>query len=243
MVLNVSQIAKLIEMRENNQPYRAIEQELGTTQDILRYWIINNRPDLRRVKIQYSGIPGSARLQHIIALRIEGHNQSQVAEILGLSRERIRQILNKYAPVYAGFERATHTCVCCDEEDFALKTHKTGHARYAFRRSTYLDSSEFLCVRCAKTVLPYMRLMHTKETYQDRYEFIATRQAQGAVLAHLGPEYYSIRAQPTAKTAMYTNWAAKTKGIYLRAIENLQKLERKNPRLRELYNRTKELEQ
>lgn len=104
--MSISQelVDKIIELREQNLGYREIMKHVGLCNTTVRNCVLKHRPDLRLVMKGKNPPRNQAVIDRIVSLKEQGFRQSVIADDVNLTRERVRQLVNKHCPSLSGRE-------------------------------------------------------------------------------------------------------------------------------------------
>lgn len=235
MSLTATDIDLLVKMRELGQPYHEIAEQLGVCINNVQRWIVANRPDLRLVTKGIKGPRNPERIEQIKNLKKQKFTQSEIADIIGISRERVRQIVDKHCPEFGGRELMSITCDNCEEE------HPQGkrYSKPNFIQKNY-DCGSFVCLcrkKCWKPFSDYVRVRTTVENYADRYFYIQADHGAGNLYTGMGERYYRSRKLPVPPYALYPHWHWRVEKFYREAWERMQVLSNDNPWLPKFYDK------
>lgn len=163
-------IDEVIEMRINKFSYQQISTTLGIGEaSTVRLLLLNHAPHLVGCGFTiYTRDPNIiARNEEIFNLRKLGWTYDNIGNNFGLTRERIRQILEKKGADGTIDRKTYFTCELC-----GCKTSRS-----------FVTKAEDICKACRKVELPLRKVEEYLEKYKERYDLMMDLRAKGETWA------------------------------------------------------------
>lgn len=210
----------------------------------VRRFLIKNHPDLippRGVKKgcisdRLRKVP-LASLDDVFKQREAGQTYQQISEGYGVSRERIRQILQARRPELTGCISLMHRPFVCE----ACYVESTTETKSNFTNARRRKYTPMMCEACLDAFIDYKRVVNTYKTYETRYEYIKRMKKEGHRGYVLGYWFYG---KPTEiaypkrgeSPNTYQIWAPRITYLFEKSRQKKQNLETKFPWLKDFFN-------
>lgn len=172
----------------------------------------------------------------IVELRRQEIPYEEIAQLFGVTRERIRQIIKLTATeLIRYYSYGTATCLNCKKQNAKGEMYKIFPA-FA------LSQNIILCKKCWKPYCQYRRFKHTVAAYQERYDFVLEGIDSGVQAYILGWLWKDelppdMRLGDTCRSEMV--WSHRIREFYELAVARVRKLEQKHAWLTTCYEELK----
>lgn len=112
----ISLLEVIYDFRNDCWAYHEIAEIVGINTVQVRHFVIKYFPELSRVNLGKRDKPLSDRTKQIIAMRRDKKTYQEIGDAFGVTRERVRQVLEKTAPDITGPMSEPNPCVQCGEQ-------------------------------------------------------------------------------------------------------------------------------